>query len=59
MKNYKCHDCKVEMEGRYLWVCEDDVLRCGHCIDEKLRDDRATLCSAIQDDLEGRIWEGR
>jgi len=59
MKKFKCHDCGVEMEGRYLWVCEDDVLRCGHCINEWMADNRATLCSACQDFVEGNQGIGR
>ena len=59
MKTYKCNDCGVEMDGRYLWVCEDDVLRCGHCLNEKAVDDRATFCSHWQDFVEGNQWIGR
>ena len=59
MKIYKCNDCEIELEGTHLWVCEDDVLRCGHCLNEKAADDRATFCSHCQDFVEGTIGEGR
>ena len=31
MQSYACHDCKKVFDGKALYVCPDDKLRCGPC----------------------------
>jgi len=57
MKTYKCNDCGAERDGKSLWVCEDDKLRCGKCLDRGM--ERAEVASAVHDHVEGRLGEGR
>jgi len=57
MDIYRCEDCGEEHNGRELWVCEDDKLRCGKCLDRRM--ERAEVVSAVHDHVEGRLGTGR
>jgi len=58
-RTYPCYDCGAEMEPRYLWVCEDDRLRCGWCLNRLMERETETTMSAVHEDVEGRMGEGR
>ena len=60
-KMYACNDCGEYFDGEHLWVCEDDKLRCGACVDAILSrvpwgEEKFSAC---HDHVEGRIGAGR
>lgn len=59
MKAYKCQGCKEMFDGKALWVCEDDKLRCGKCIDKVIEAHREAVMSGTSEHVESLVGEGR
>ena len=68
MQDYKCVRCGKIYNGGSLFICPDDKIRCGPCVDiiedakygiQRDEDRRADDVSNTHDHVEGRIGEGR